>query len=36
LHCRAAPCKDHLFITLQYDHATWDRIENGLDRWARR
>ena len=33
---RAAPCKDNLFITLQYDRATWDRIETGLDRWARR
>ncbi len=33
---RAAPCKDNLFITLQYDRAAWDRIEDGLDRWARR
>ena len=33
---RAPPCRDNLFITLQYDRATWDRIETGLDRWARR
>jgi hypothetical protein len=33
---RAPPDKARLFITLDYDRAAWERVEQGLDRWARR
>ena len=33
---RAAPSKANLFITLEYDRAAWDRVEQGVDRWSRR
>jgi len=33
---RAMPDKANLFITLEYDHAAWDRVQQGVDRWARR
>jgi hypothetical protein len=33
---RAVPSKENLFITAAYDRDAWERIEQGLDRWARR
>lgn len=33
---RAVPSKENLFITLDYDRNAWDRVEQGVDRWARR
>ena len=33
---RAAPSKANLFITLDYRRDAWERVEEGIDRWARR
>lgn len=33
---RAAPSKENLFITLDYRRDAWERVEEGIDRWARR
>lgn len=33
---RAPPDKANLFVTLEYDRGAWERIEQGIDRWARR
>jgi hypothetical protein len=33
---RARPSKDNLFATTEYDRAAWDRVQHGIDRWARR
>lgn len=33
---RAAPSKANLFITLDYRRDAWERVEEGVDRWARR
>jgi hypothetical protein len=33
---RAVPSKENLFITVGYDRIAWERIEQGVDRWARR
>ena len=33
---RALPSKENLFITVGYDRNAWDRVEQGVDRWARR
>jgi hypothetical protein len=33
---RIAPDKEHLFAAVSYDRITWERVEHGLDRWARR
>ena len=33
---RITPDKEHLFATVSYDRPTWERIQQGLDRWARR
>lgn len=33
---RAPPDKAKLFITLEYDRAAWERVQQGVDRWARR
>ena len=33
---RALPSKANLFITVEYDRSAWDRVEQGVDRWARR
>lgn len=33
---RALPSKENLFITVGYDRGAWDRVEQAVDRWARR
>ena len=33
---RFVPCKENLFVTLEYDRAAWDLVEQGVDRWSRR
>lgn len=33
---RITPDKEHLFATVSYDRPTWERVQQGLDRWARR
>ena len=33
---RAAPNKENLYVTLEYDRPAWDRVEQGVDRWSRR
>ena len=32
---RPRPAKDNLFITVQYDRAAWERVQQSLDRWRR-
>lgn len=33
---RIKPDKDSLFATVAYDRAVWERLQQGIDRWARR
>ena len=33
---RPLPEKRNLFVAVEYDHASWARVQQGLDRWARR
>lgn len=33
---RTHPDKDNLFATVDYDRAAWERVQHGIDRWARR
>lgn len=33
---RTRPDKDNLFASLEYDRAAWERVQQGIDRWARR
>jgi hypothetical protein len=33
---RSRPDKDNLFATVEYDRDAWERVQHGLDRWARR
>jgi hypothetical protein len=33
---RTRPDKDNLFATVEYDRTAWERVQHGLDRWARR
>lgn len=33
---RSVPSKANLFITLDYRRDAWERVEEGVDRWARR
>jgi hypothetical protein len=33
---RVQPSKDNLFAAVTYDKAAWERVTQGLDRWARR
>jgi hypothetical protein len=33
---RPLPEAQNLFVAVEYDHATWARVQDGLDRWARR
>ena len=33
---RIRPDKEHLFAIVGYDRTTWERVQHGLDRWARR
>ncbi len=32
---RTEPTKENLFTTVEYDRAAWERVQRGLDRWAR-
>jgi hypothetical protein len=32
---RISPDKEHLFMTVTYDGAAWERVQHGLDRWVR-
>jgi hypothetical protein len=32
---RSRPDKDNLFATVEYDRNAWERVQRGLDRWAR-
>jgi hypothetical protein len=33
---RPLPEKSNLFAAVEYDHAAWARVQQGLDRWTRR
>ena len=33
---RTRPDKDNLFATVEYDRIAWERVQHGVDRWARR
>ena len=33
---RSRPDKDNLFATVDYNRSAWERVERGVDRWARR
>lgn len=33
---RTQPTRDNLYSTVEYDRAVWDRVQQGIDRWARR
>ena len=33
---RIQPNQENLFATVDYDRASWERVQQGLDRWARR
>jgi hypothetical protein len=33
---RTRPDKDNLFATVDYDRVAWERVQHGIDRWARR
>ena len=33
---RTRPDKDNLFATVEYDRTAWERVQQGVDRWARR
>jgi hypothetical protein len=33
---RTRPDKENLFARVEYDRAAWERVQYGVDRWARR
>ena len=33
---RTIPTKDNLFAAVTYDRTAWERVQHGVDRWARR
>jgi len=33
---RTRPDKENLFATVEYDRTAWERVQHGVDRWARR
>ena len=33
---RTRPEKENLFRTVEYDHAAWERVQQGVGRWGRR
>ena len=33
---RTRPTKENLFAAVEYERATWERVQQGVDRWARR
>lgn len=32
---RIVPNRDNLFTTVEYDRSAWERVQTGLERWAR-
>ena len=33
---RTRPDKQQLFVAVEYDRTVWERVRQGIDRWARR
>jgi hypothetical protein len=33
---RTRPDKENLFASVEYDRAAWERVQQGIDRWAKR
>jgi hypothetical protein len=33
---RTRPDKENLFASAEYDRAAWERVQHGVDRWAKR
>lgn len=33
---RTRPTKENLFAAVDYERAAWERVQQGVDRWARR
>jgi hypothetical protein len=33
---RTRPGKENLFALVEYDRAAWERVQQGIDRWAKR
>jgi hypothetical protein len=33
---RTRPDKENLFAAVDYDRTAWERVQHGIDRWARR
>ena len=33
---RTRPDKGNLFASVEYDRAAWERVQQGIDRWAKR
>jgi hypothetical protein len=33
---RTRPEKENLFASVKFDHAVWERVQQGIDRWAKR
>jgi hypothetical protein len=33
---RTRPDKENLFASVEYDRAAWERVQQGVERWARR
>jgi hypothetical protein len=33
---RTRPDKENLFASAEYDRAAWERVQQGVDRWAKR
>jgi len=33
---RIRPNKENLFASVEYDRAAWERVQQGVDRWAKR
>jgi hypothetical protein len=33
---RTRPDKQNLYTSVEYDRAAWERVQQGIDRWARR
>lgn len=33
---RTRPDKENLFALLEYDRTAWERVHQGIDRWAKR
>jgi hypothetical protein len=33
---RTRPDRENLFATVAYDRTAWERVQHGIDRWARR